>query len=344
MTLETDLAVYLGRHWPAPGGYSVQNLRRFTVGAAQETCRFDLVSPDPRLSRPGLVMRREMLNAIVRTERQTEYAALSAFAGSPVPVPAVYLIENDPAHLGAPFFIMQEIPGCESAPYLLDDPRYDPVRPRLGRRKWEILGQIAAANPQVLGLTKVLRAPAADVCWREELTRWSESLRADSLEIEPVSEAAIRWLSDNPPPAPERCVVVHGDFRSGNFLYNESGEIRAVLDWEMCHVGDPHEDIAWAMLSLWAGGREERPGRLIGTEEALSIYQAASGIRVDTRALRWWRLFATVKAMAIWKSSGKVYAQGLNEDPMMVRIGWLAVDAQRRETVRRLAEARAMTP
>lgn len=340
MTLAGDLSNYLGRLWPQRKGCRVENIRRFTVGAAQETCRFDMIWGANGEQRQGLVMRREMPDAIIQTERRTEYAALRAFAASDVPVPEVFALEEDPAHLGAPFMIMEEIAGCESAPYLLDDPRYDPVRARMGHRKWQILGQIAGADPTALGLDTKLRNPGASDCWKVELDYWSDVLRTESREIEPASEAAIRWLEANPPPPPPRMVVVHGDFRTGNFLYTERGEIHAVLDWEMCHIGDPHEDIAWAMVSLWAGGRDDRPGRLIGTKDALKTYTAASGISVDPKALGWWRLFATIKAMAIWKSSGRIFADGKSDDPMMVRIGWLAVDAQRRETVRRLADAK----
>ena len=60
----------------------------------------------------------------------------------------------------------------------------------------------------------------------------------DELTPQPIARAAIRWLRRSPPPHPRRLSVVHGDYRTGNFLFDAEGRIRAILDWEMCHLGD----------------------------------------------------------------------------------------------------------
>ena len=140
---------------------------------------------------------------------------------------------------------------------------------------------------------------------------------------EPIVRAAIRWLRRNPPPPPERLAIVHGDYRTGNFLFDEQGRVTAILDWEMCHLGDPLEDLGWALDPLWAGTTPERPGQLLDRTRGLSTWEGASGLTVDQNALRWWEIFAHVKGSAIWISGSREYASGTNHDPVLLISGWL---------------------
>jgi aminoglycoside phosphotransferase (APT) family kinase protein len=159
----------------------------------------------------------------------------------------------------------------------------------------------------------------------------------DELEPQPIARAAIRWLRRNPPPAPSRLSVVHGDYRTGNFLFDGEGTIRAILDWEMCHLGDPLEDLAWALDPLWSWPDPERPGRLIPREQALAIWERASGFVIDRRALGWWEIFASVKGLAIWISSAREFADGRNLDLIMVLASWFPTDIHNRVLAERLA-------
>ena len=118
--------------------------------------------------------------------------------------------------------------------------------------------------------------------------------------------------------------MVHGDYRTGNFLYDETGTVRAILDWEMCHLGDPLEDLAWALTPLWGWPDANRPGKLIARARALALWQEESGLEIDERALAWWELFACVKGIAIWLSSAREFADGKSRDPVMVAAAWYA--------------------
>jgi len=159
----------------------------------------------------------------------------------------------------------------------------------------------------------------------------------DELTPQPIARAAIRRLRRDPPPPPRRLSVVHGDYRTGNFLFDAAGEIRGILDWEMCHLGDPLEDLAWALDPLWGWPDRERPGKLLPRERALAIWSEASGIAIDERALRWWEIFASVKGLAIWISSGREFADGRNQDPILALAGWFPTDVHERVLVERLA-------
>ncbi len=157
---------------------------------------------------------------------------------------------------------------------------------------------------------------------RHELARWEKVIDEDEGEPEPIVRAAIRWLKRNPPPPAQKIAVVHGDYRSGNFLYDLNGDIRAILDWEMAHLGDPMEDLGWALDPLWAHHDPSRPAGTIPRADAIALWEQASGLKADPAALFWWEIFASVKGQAIWISAAHEYATHRNDDPVNAFSGW----------------------
>ncbi|MGH7821757.1 MAG: phosphotransferase family protein, partial [Candidatus Binatia bacterium] len=250
-------------------------------------------------------------------------------------------LETDPAWLDRPFFVMEEVSGCESNARLFAEEPYRAHGEKIGEQKWRILGELARTDPGAVGLRETLEAPPLAECWSRELAKWERVIDEDELTPQPIARAAIRWLRRNPPPPPARLAVVHGDYRTGNFLFDREGEIRAILDWEMCHLGDPLEDLAWATDPLWSWPDASRPGKLIERERALTLWQQASGIAIDPLALRWWEVFASVKGLAIWISSSREFADARNQDPILVFAGWICTDIHNRVLVERLAPREA---
>ena len=110
---------------------------------------------------------------------------------------------------------------------------------RLHQVDWHVLG-VGAFLPTVA------MADAA----RAQVIYWDELFRRQRLEPLPVAVFAFDWLRDHLPPT-DRVAIVHGDLRFGNLLY-DGGRISALLDWEMVHLGDAIEDLAWAYRSLWS--------------------------------------------------------------------------------------------
>jgi aminoglycoside phosphotransferase (APT) family kinase protein len=171
---------------------------------------------------------------------------------------------------------------------------------------------------------------AAEDCWKRELEYWEARIDEDELCPQPIIRAAIRWLRRNPPPPAQKVGVVHGDFRTGNFLYDTEGDIRGILDWEMAHLGDPLEDLAWSINPVWRWARDGRAGGLAVNSEAIRIWEEASGLRADPEALHWWELFSSVKGQAIWVSSAKEFTDGKNQDLILALSGWLMGNSQDR--------------
>jgi len=334
--LGARFAAYLQHRWPQASSVEVETLERIHGGASRETYRVTVRTIEGgRESEQRLILRRDPPSSLIETDRATEYRAYEAFYGTRVPVPRPLFLETDPRWLDRPFFVMEQVVDAVSDGRLLAQTPYVDHVETIGEQKWRILGEIARSDPASLATR--LEAPALESCWRRELDYWERVIDEDELTPQPIARAAIRWLRRSPPPPPRRLSVVHGDYRTGNFLFDAEGRIRAILDWEMCHLGDAVEDLAWALDPLWSWPDRERPGKLIPREQALAIWQQASGIEVDARALGWWEIFASVKGLAIWISSGREYADGRNRDLIMVLASWFPTAVHDRVLVERLA-------
>ena len=336
--LARRFAAYLAHQWSDASSIVVTAIERIYGGASRETYRLAVrYRQDGAEAEQRLILRRDPPSSLIETDRATEFNAYAAFHGTSVPVPRPLFLETDPRWLDRPFFVMEEVVGAVSSPKLLAEPPYCDHLDAIGEQKWGILGEITRADPSAIGLLDKLAAPALDACWRRELDYWEHVIDEDELTPQPIVRAAIRWLRRSPPPPPRRLSVVHGDYRTGNFLFDTTGRIRAILDWEMCHLGDPLEDLAWALDPLWSWPDRERPGKLVPRERALAIWEQASGISLDRAALYWWEIFASVKGLAIWISSGREFADGKNQDLIMVLASWFPTDVHERILVERLA-------
>jgi aminoglycoside phosphotransferase (APT) family kinase protein len=329
--LEPRVAAYLAYRMPDARQVTVDRLERISGGASRETYRFvtrwtDVEGPHER----RMILRRDPPASLIDTERKVEFGAYRAFRGSAVPVPEMLWLEEDPRHLDHPFFVAEEIAGFQASPQMLLSGAYDAALPRIAERKWQILGEIAKADPATLGLTEILQAPPLDACWRHELDHWEAVLDKDEAEPLPIVRAAIRWLRANPPPPAQKLSVVHGDYRTGNFLFDEAGEIHGVLDWEMAHLGDPLEDLAWGFNPVWTFGRPGLAGGLVPPAEAVAIWEGACGLTADPAALHWWVLFNCVKGQGIWVGSARAFIDGGNREPIMVYPAWWLLNAQDR--------------
>ena len=331
-SLAERLGVYLTRTWGEP--VRVENLARISGGASRETYRFDAMRPSGR--RP-LILRRDPPGSLIETDRRSEFLALKSFNGRGVAAPEPLVLELEGAELERPFFIMVRVDGGATAsPF--QPGAYDPHAAELGEDFFGTLGRIAAADAETLPIAEVFDTPPLDACWKRELDYWSGVIEADELHPQPIVRAAIRRLYRNPPPPAQKISVVHGDYRSGNFLHDGQGKVLAVLDWEMAHLGDPLEDLGWAMDPLWRHNETHRVAGTLPRAEAIAVWERASGLKVDPAAFAWWELFASVKGQAIWTSSAKEYRDGGYMEPILGFSGWLTARRHDEILAAKLAE------
>ena len=328
--LEPRLALYIATRMPEASQIEVSALERISGGASRETYRFQLRYRDGGQTQARkLILRRDPPASLINTERRVEFEAYRAFHGSAVPVPKMLWLEEADDALDHPFFIAEELTGFQAAPQMLFAGGYDAVLAKVAERKWTILGEIARADPSALGLTSVMTPAKVDACWQRELDHWEHIFDTDEAEPQPIARAAIRWLRANPPPPAQKLSVVHGDYRTGNFLFDEEGEIHGVLDWEMAHLGDPLEDLAWGFNPIWQFGRG-LVGGLVPQAHAVAVWERSSGLVADPAALHWWTLFNCVKGQGIWVGSARAFIDGGNKEPIMVYPAWWLLNAQDR--------------
>jgi aminoglycoside phosphotransferase (APT) family kinase protein len=341
--MEERLAAYLSPRLAAGGPVAISTLSRVPGGASRETWTFDATFADStgREHTESLVLRLDPPASLLETDREVEWAFYSSFWGTTVPVPRMRWLEPDPSVLGGPFFIMDRIPAGQAQPRTLMEPAYEHARPRVARRLYEIMAAIHSLDWSATPIAKVAVAPPVDRAWAKELDHWERVVSENELSPQPIARAAIRWLRANPPPPAHHIAVVHGDYRIGNVLYTPQGEIVGVLDWEMAHLGDPIEDLAWSFNESWQwAGKDGRPGGVCTVEEAIAGYERHTARPVDRQALNWWRLFSDVKCQAIWLTGTKSFQDGRTNELILPYISYSLINAQDQAMLRSLGRWR----
>lgn len=322
ISLTRGLERFLTQRWNAP--VAISDVRRMLGGAARTT--WSCTATTTQWSR-GLVFRLNGGDADLHLSADhTEYMVMKAAFEAGIPVPEPLFFEEAEEWLGAGFAIMAEVADCETALA----PFTQAERERLGEDVWSILGRIARLDPGALDLDGVLDAATLENTARQQLEVWSAIFSDSLLHPDPIGEAAIRWMDLNMPPPAHKLALVHGDYRVGNLLFGRHGRVMAVLDWEMAHLGDPLEDLAWSLDPRQAVDTPELAGGLAPYGRAIALWEAASGLDVDPVALRWWQVFAAFKALAIWTKSASIYETRTPKRPVLARIGAVLVERQRR--------------
>jgi len=201
-------------------------------------------------------------------------AELQRIAGAHgVPVAAVVAVTEPSDELGDGF-VMARVDGESLAPRWLRLPEFAAAREAL-------TGQCAAALAALhaVPLAAVAHLPLSGGSARVQGERLFDHYRSFGV-AEPVFDLAFAWARDRLPDTPAT-VVCHGDFRSGNFIVGPDG-LRAVLDWELAHLGDPHADLGWLCVNAWRFGAWQQPVGGFGERADLyAAYAAAGGTVVD---------------------------------------------------------------
>ena len=219
--------------------------------------------------------------------------ALQALAAANVPVPALVSFDQEGAEIGFPFFVCEYVRGDVPAPWS-SSALTEEHRRHIARQFIAILGELHKFDWQATPLAGPVRADARGEI--EAIRNWRTSLARPTARYYPLLDWGGRWLEENCPQPPRR-TIVHGDYRIGNFLEHEK-KITAILDWELTHIGDPHEDLAWALMPTFNAGSRKFYGA-VEREAVIDWYQNASGIPISTKSLAFYEAFALYQAAAI---------------------------------------------
>jgi aminoglycoside phosphotransferase (APT) family kinase protein len=293
-----------------PGDVRVGSLHRLAGGASRELWSLDVELAGSSPARLPLVLRRDPHGRVGDTDRALEFRVLRAAAGAGVPVPRVHWCCADASVLGAPFFLMDRLEGETLPRRLLRDPQYAATRAGLAAELGAILARIHAIDASCPELAGLAAAGAGVGSALLETRRIAESVERLAVEPHPVLDLAARWLEAHAP-EPRQRVLVHGDYRVGNVMFDASG-VRAILDWELTHLGDPVEDLGWLCVRAWRFGNDALPVGGVGTREALvRAYQEAGGAPVDPEALRFWEVCGNFKLALVFISQCRAWIDGV---------------------------------
>ncbi|GAC1609292.1 MAG: phosphotransferase family protein [Mycobacteriales bacterium] len=265
-----------------------------------------------RVSSPAgeVILRRPPLGHVLPTahDMNREYTAMAALAPTVVPVPKMLHIHRDPELLGQPFYVMEAIDG-----YVCRDtlpPGYaDQAAQRraIGEGLIRVLGDLHNVDPASVGLGEFGR-PAGYLA--RQVARWTKQGEATRLGgMEALDRLAAELAASVP--TSQRATIVHGDYRLDNTILDPTtpGQVAAVLDWEMCTLGDPLADLG-ILLVYWQqaddvaerdlGGVVQSATVLAGfpsRTEVASLYADRSGL--DLTDLHWYVSFAFWKLAVV---------------------------------------------
>jgi aminoglycoside phosphotransferase (APT) family kinase protein len=298
----------------------IDGLRLLTGGASRQTWSFDatIEHADGGSETLPLVLRRDPHSSAGGMTRELEYRLLEAAHAAGVPAPKVHLLGDE--SLGAPSFLMERIEGETIARKLLRDDEFAEARDVMTAQLGAILPKIHGIDLAQPGLEGLPEAPADRSPALVEVDKFEQVYRAITPEPHPAFELAFRWLRAHAPDA-QRRTLVHGDYRIGNIIFGPEG-VRAVLDWELAHAGDPMEDLGWICVRSWRFGSDDKPVGGLGTrEEFFAAYERAGGGPVDPAAVRWWEAFGNLRWGVICIMQAKTYLDGRSHSVELAAIG-----------------------
>lgn len=269
------------------GEARVTGLERLSGGASQELWAFDVEAPGTQ-ARP-LILRRNPGGTVKRENAagmETEARLIELAREAGAPAPAVAHVFTPEEGLGSGY-VMARVPGETLGRRLVRDTEYAEARHRLPFQLGAAAARIHTIDPARAG---PLRQTNIDIGLDGSYALY----RANGV-ARPVVEWAFRWLRDHRPTTEAMPCVVHGDMRNGNIMVGADG-LRAVLDWEAVHLGDPMEDLGWICVPSWRFGEMDKPAGGFGPREELwAGYESVSGRPVDRERARWWEVMGTVR-------------------------------------------------
>ena len=314
--------------------FRIAQARWLSGGASKLQMAFTLSWDRPGVGREDtpMVLRMEPAESIVETSRLREFQLIRAFQGV-VPVPPAFWCDANGEHLPYPALIYGFAPGvtkpsaAKSGVTGLGTHLPPPLRSELAPQFVEHLARIhtfdygkADLSAFEVPQTGTIQCAEWGVNWWERV--WEE----DSDEDIPLMRVCAGWLRRNMPVL-DRAVIVHADYRVGNFLFTEEdNRISAWLDWELGRIGDRHQDLAWttsrAFGHLAEDGKTFLTCGLMPEPQFLKAYERASGLQVNLRTVHWYKVYNDYVMATLLLATGYRIAHG-GKTHQDVLVTWL---------------------
>lgn len=313
--LPQRLEVWLSTPGVAPdlaGPVTVTGMDRLSGGASRQSWAVDLITA--KGPRRVVVQRKRPGGLGAAMGLEANLVRLAGDAG--VPVATVLADTDDPSHLGGGAMVVDHVAGESVASRLLRQPDFAHARAVLPVQAAVALAAIGRMDADADGDAE---AGAAGLRLDDQLELIA-ALHRGLDRPQPVFELALRWLAAHRPEPPPTPRVVHGDYRLGNFMVDAGGLV-AVLDWELAHLGDPAEDLAWACVKAWRFGGDGVALGLADINAWVDAYVEAGGDRPDDHRLRWWLVFGTLRWGVICELQAAAHLTGMVDSVELAVLG-----------------------
>jgi aminoglycoside phosphotransferase (APT) family kinase protein len=277
-------------------------------GAVQQNWRLAVeVTGGPHAGARGWVLRTDAAASLnVSLDRVSEFRCIEAAYKAGVRVAAPIAASGDPALIGRPFAIQALVAGNAQGRRIVRDPALPEFGDALAREIGGELARIHSVKPTG-GTLSFLPVPVVNPS-RREVATMRKGLDGAS-EARPALEYILSWLDANAP-EPRFVSLVHGDFRTGNYMV-DNGRLTAVLDWEFCHWGDPREDLGWFIARCWRFGNDDKvAGGIAKLASLLDGYNAEAEIKVAASELPYFEVLAAARWATISLLQGDRFIQG----------------------------------
>jgi len=324
--LAPRLSAYLASTWGRP--VVLDAWRRYPAGMSWITIGFIARLPaqggDPEETRDLILRIGDPTGLLAPYRAEPEALVLTALGGiAGLPVPPVYASSDDYGVIGAPFLVTGRIEGDTPMPWKgAAAARGEAQNISLGNDFVDALAAIHTFDWHATPLVALWRDATPQDVARAQVRTWSRHAGLGTPAhgaAWPLMHYAMRWLEHRAPVA-EQVTIVHGDYRVGNFLQKD-GRITAILDWELMHAGDPHEDIAWAGLRTFSAGTT-RIGGLIEREDFYKRYAQRTGFTVRPEVVRYYEVLVQFKMAALLVGAMHRVAGGAAQDVRMAAMGF----------------------
>lgn len=271
-------------------GLDISALKRLTGGTSHDSWAFDATDAGGAVHR--LILRRDLSDERLDLPTDIEFALLSRLHAAGIAVPRPLVMTDAAGPLGTAGIVSERLAGGDVRKMMAA--RAAPQE-GLGVKLVGLLAQLHRYDWRI-GLRDIYPDPG-DEAAAGLVARWKQT--ADGFALcDPLLRGALTWLQSHAPVATP-LALVHGDFKANNLVWDGADRF-VMIDWELAHIGDPLEDLAWAMV--WTTPHDLVGGMLTPTG-FVAAYEAATGGPVNRARLAFWQLFALVKLRIIFFQS-----------------------------------------
>lgn len=297
----------------AAHGATLTSVKPLHGGACQENFKVELtvdgrpqtmaLRSDAKSSLPGSI------------QRKAEFSVIEAATKAGVKTPAARWLSLDLLRQGADAYFLDWVSGEAIGRRVVRNPELDGARAKLPTELATTLARLHTVTPATTTLPlKLPRASPAEDALRD-LVEMMDRMPG----VYPAVEFALQWLAARIPEERE-VVLVHGDFRTGNFMVTPDG-LSAVLDWEFARWGSPYEDLGWISVRDWRFNRLDLPvGGFSKRAPFYAAYAQSSGRAVDEAAVLWWEIVGNLRWALGSVNQGERYLSGEQTDLELIAI------------------------